>query len=125
MITGIIGHSIAVQFIDLSLFACNSSYSIVIGLYLAYKYLGERFVPQYDITALILVLLGTFVIIFLSNKEQENFTITHILDLLTSVRSLFYFGIAIAGMVSVQIWMPTFLRGLRRFESDCEKWDDM
>ena len=101
MITGIIGHSIAVQFIDLSLFACNSSYSIVIGLYLAYKYLGERFVPQYDITALILVLLGTFVIIFLSNKEQENFTITQTLDLLTSVRSLFYFGITIAAMVSV------------------------
>ena len=41
------------------------------NVWVAWKYLGEKFVPRYDITALALVSLGTVVIVYVTNKEQQ------------------------------------------------------
>ncbi len=95
-----IGHLIALPFCDLTLIACNSSTAIIINVYISWKFLGEQFVPKYDISAMILVFIGTLTIILISNKDQEAFPLSKLLPLLGSFASLAYFAVTIAGMVS-------------------------
>ena len=125
MLVGFLGHFVALPFADLTLISCNSSSAVLMNVYIANKYLGERFVPKYDLTAMAFVVAGTLTILLLSNKEQQIFTTPTILALLTTPRSLVYFGITVAGMISVPFWVPRMLKALRRFETACEKWDDM
>ena len=40
------------------------------NVFISTRWLGEKFVPKYDVTAMVLVFLGTMVIVLLSNKEQ-------------------------------------------------------
>ena len=60
------------------------------NVYIAWKFLGERFVPKYDWTAIAFISIGTLIIILMSNKEQQIFTLPTILDVLTEPRSIFY-----------------------------------
>lgn len=122
-IVGVIGHTVALPFCDLTLIACNSSSAILINMWISSKYLGEKFIAKYDVSAAGLVSLGTLAIILMSNKEQQTFPVDRLLGLLTSLQSLLYFAITLAGMATLRFWMPLFLRKVREFESDCEKWD--
>ena len=70
VIVGSLGHFLALPFCDLTLIACNSSSAVLINVFISWKYLGEKFVPKYDISAMVLVTIGTLIIILLSNKEQ-------------------------------------------------------
>ena len=70
VIVGSLGHFLALPFCDLTLIACNSSSAVLINVFISWKYLGEKFVPKYDISAMLLVTIGTLIIILLSNKEQ-------------------------------------------------------
>lgn len=124
-VVGVIGHLIALPFCDLTLIACNSSTAIIINVYISWKFLGEQFVPKYDISAMVLVFIGTLTIILISNKDQESFPLTKLLPLLCSLPSLAYFAVTMAGMISQRYWMPIFLRKIREFEADCETWDKM
>ena len=85
--------------------------------------MGEKSVPKYDITAVLCVAAGTLIIILLSNKEQQKFTVTGILELLLAFRSVVYFLATIVAMISVKIVTPRLLKKLRLFEEDCEKWE--
>ena len=123
IIVGFLGHFIALPFADLTLIACNSSSAVLMNVFISAKYLGEKFVPRYDITAMMLVFLGTLVIILLSNKEQQVFTTPDLLELLTSVKSIVYFSLTLFFMISIKCFMPSFLRKLKRFERDCEEFD--
>ena len=67
-VVGALGHFFALPFCDLTLLACNSSSAILLNVFIAWKYLGEKFVPKYDLTAMSLVSCGTMVIILISNK---------------------------------------------------------
>ena len=67
---GNIGHFVALPFCDLTLIACNSSSAILMNFYISWRYLGEKFVPKYDVTAILLVSVATLCIIVMSNKEQ-------------------------------------------------------
>ena len=69
-IVGVIGHIVALPFCDLTLIACNSSSAILINMFISSKFLGEKFVAKYDVSAAALVSLGTLAIILMSNKEQ-------------------------------------------------------
>ena len=66
---GFLGHFIALPFADLTLLGCNSSSAVLINVFISNKYLGEKFVAKYDVTAMCFVVMGTLVIILLSNKE--------------------------------------------------------
>jgi hypothetical protein len=69
MIVGVVGNFASLPFLDMTLVACNSSFAIMINIFISSKYLGEKFVAKYDLTAMSLVTMGTLVIIMLSNKE--------------------------------------------------------
>jgi len=83
-IVGIIGHTSALPFCDLTLIACNSSSAILINMFISKKYLGEKFIAKYDVTAAGLVSLGTLAIILMSNKDQQTFPVDRLLAVLTS-----------------------------------------
>ena len=67
---GVIGHVVALPFCDLTLIACNDSLAVLMNVYISKRYLGEKFVPKYDITAVTLIGLGTLFVVLMSNKEQ-------------------------------------------------------
>ena len=66
---GCIGHALALPFCDLTLIACNSSTAIIVNVWLSSKFLGEKFIAKYDISAMVLVCAGTLAIIMISNKD--------------------------------------------------------
>ena len=66
------------------------------NFYISWKYLGEKFVCKYDLTALLLVSFGTLLIVFMSNKEQQTFTTGEIIYLMIEMRSILYFAATIA-----------------------------
>ena len=70
VVIGSLGHFLALPFCDLTLIACNSSSAVLMNVFISTRWLGEKFVPKYDVTAMVLVFLGTLVIVLLSNKEQ-------------------------------------------------------
>ena len=70
VVVGFVGHFIALPFADLTLIACNSSSAVLMNVWISNKYLGEKFICKYDVTAMCMVAMGTLVIIMLSNKES-------------------------------------------------------
>ncbi len=99
-LVGSAGHFLALPFCDLTLIACNSSTAILMNVYISWKYLGEKFVAKYDVSAMTLVFIGTLSIILISNKDQESFPLSKLLPLLCSPQSLTYFAITILGILS-------------------------
>ena len=106
VIVGSLGHFVALPFCDLTLIACNSSSAVLMNVFISTKFLGEKFVPKYDVTAMVLVFTGTLIIILLSNKEQQTFTVDRILALMTTFGSVCYFATTIAFMISIKLFMP-------------------
>ena len=120
---GGLGHFLALPFCDLTLIARNSSSAVLMNVWIAWKYLGEKFVPKYDITAMSLVSLGTVVIVGVTNKEQQTFTSDELLSLLTSVPSLAYVSTTVLVACIGHAIIPVLLEKLRAFEQDCEDWE--
>ena len=106
---GSIGHFVALPFCDLTLIACNAGSGVIFNIVIATKYLGEKFSAKYDIAAVCCVAIGTLIIVLLSNKEQQVFTVPTILELLTAFRSICYFLATIAAMIAVKILTPKLL----------------
>ena len=79
---GSMGHFVALPFCDLTLIACNASSAIIMNVYISWRFLGEKFVPKYDVSAMLMVTFGTLIIILLSNKEQQTFETEEIVSLL-------------------------------------------
>ena len=120
---GGLGHFLALPFCDLTLIACNSSSAIIMNVWVAWKYLGEKFVPRYDITALCLVSLGTVVIVYVTNKEQQQFTIEELVGLLVALPSIAYVSATVLVACIGHAIIPVLLQRLRAFEQDCEEWE--
>ena len=120
---GSLGHFAALPFCDLTLIATNAGSGVIFNIIIATKYLGEKFSAKYDISAVTCVAIGTLIIILLSNKEQQVFTVGTLLELLTAFRSICYFLATIAAMVAVKLLTPRLLSKLRLFEQDCEQWE--
>lgn len=123
VVVGSLGHFLALPFCDLTLIACNSSSAVIMNVFISVKFLGEKFKPRYDVTAMTLVFLGTLIIVLLSNKEQQTFTVDRILNLMSTIGSITYFSITLILSISIHLFMPTLLKKLRQFESDCESYD--
>ena len=67
-------HAIILPFCDLTLLACNAATAIIVNMILSTQILGEKFVPIYDISAMLFIAGGTISIVFTANSEQVNFT---------------------------------------------------
>ena len=72
VITCAVVQSAMLPFIDLTLVACNCATAILANLVLSVWILGEPFVWQYDVTAILLIVSGTLTIAIQSNTEQRE-----------------------------------------------------
>ena len=120
---GSLGHFVVLPWCDLTLIACNSATAILMNVYISWRYLGEKFVPKYDLPAVIFVGIGAFIIVYMSNKEQQTFTVDRILRLMTTWGSTLYFVTTILLTLLVHWLVPVILKKLRAFEKDCELWE--
>lgn len=59
---------------DLVLFTISSSLAVVFGVFLAIVILNEKFVRRYDLTAMILILIGAGLIVLQSNFSEYSYT---------------------------------------------------
>ena len=84
LIVAAILHIIAVAHADLTLLSCNASTGIIANVFIATRFLGERFDPMYDLPGLALIGIGCTMIIFLSNKEKQELSLNQIIELLLS-----------------------------------------
>ena len=123
ILLGSFGHFVALPYCDLTLIACNSSSAVLMNVYISWRFLGEKFVPKYDLSAIAFISVGTIIIILMANKEQQIFTLTTIADVLSEPRSVVYIVTTIAQWFGVRFCMPILLKKLRAFEKDCEDWD--
>lgn len=62
-------HSLVLPFIDLTLLACNAATAIIVNMLLATFILGEKFVWQYDLTAMVLIASGSIIIATQAHTE--------------------------------------------------------
>ena len=91
---------------------------------LSTQVLGEAFVWQYDLTAMMFIVGGTVSIIFQANTEQRVFTGDEIKDLLFSFRTLVYVSVCIFFFVVDRICLRIMLEKLRLFEADANAYDE-
>ena len=70
MLSGVLIHICAIPYVDLALISANSSLAIIANLMLSIWLFNEKFVPKYDLTATVMIILGAFFIVLLANKEQ-------------------------------------------------------
>ena len=111
-------------FIDLTLISCNSATAIIANIVLSVKILDEKFVWQYDLTAMFFIIAGTMSIIFQANLEQKSFTGEEISELLFSIRTLIYLVLSLIFVIVDKIALSKMLEKLRLFEIDADAYDD-
>jgi len=116
-------HLSVLPYADLTLLSSNSIVGIVVATILSISFLGERWVLRYDLTALILIIIGCTTIVMLSNKADPNFDAGDIQDLLFSVRTIVYLAVCCLIVVIDYIILNYMLKGLKMFEVDAHNYD--
>ena len=66
------------QFCPLVLLASNVCFELVFSHVLAIKFLGEKLVWKYDLSALLLLIGGCLGIVLLSETEEEELTVERV-----------------------------------------------
>ena len=122
-VVGNLGHFVALLFCDLTVIACNTSSAVIMNVFISWKWLGEKFVPKYDVTAIILVFAGTLLILLMANKDHQTFDTNALLKQLTTPQSLAYYGVTIILAITSHCLVPKILKTLKAFEADCEQWE--
>jgi len=121
IIMNVLCHSLIVPFCDLTLLSCNAATAIIVNMLLSINVLGERFVWQYDLTAMILIATGSVTIVMNAHTEQVNFDADEIYHLLIEPRCIIYLLICILLFTCESCMMNYFYRRLREFEQDCNE----
>ena len=70
MVLGSVIHVGVLPFIDLTLIACNSCVGIIASVILSTAVLGERFIPQYDLVAMVFIAMGCTTLVLNANKNE-------------------------------------------------------
>lgn len=74
IILNVICHATILPYIDLTLISCNAATAIIVNIILSIKILDEKFIPKYDLTAVILIIAGSMTIVLHAHTEQVDFT---------------------------------------------------
>ena len=69
VIINVVVHALVLPFVDLTLLACNACTAIIVNMILSTRLLGEKFIWQYDVTAMILIAIGSISIVLNANTE--------------------------------------------------------
>ena len=77
-------------FVDLVILSTGTSIAIVLNTLLSVLYLGEKFVPRYDVTAFSLIIGGSLIICLISDYSETTFTPERIRELMSSAPSIIF-----------------------------------
>ena len=80
--------TVVLPYADLVLFTISSSLAVVFGVFLAIVMLNEKFVCRYDLTAMILILIGSGLIVLQSNFSEYSYTAEQVKQLLIGYKAL-------------------------------------
>ena len=75
-------HVVDEAFVPLVVLSASGATAIVAGVMLSIFWLKEMFIWQYDVTAIVLILLGCAGIIVSANKQPDNYTFEELLALI-------------------------------------------
>ena len=78
-------HVAVLPFVDLVILSTGTAISIVLNTVMSVMYLGEKFLPAYDIPALSMIIVGSLAICLMSSYDETTFTPDRIRELLASV----------------------------------------
>ena len=70
---GNIIHIIVLPYADITLLAANSPLAILMNLFLSIWLFGERWIWKYDMPAIVMIVSGTLIIVFLCNTKQQKY----------------------------------------------------
>lgn len=85
---------------DLVLLSTSVGLSIIFSNILAMRFLGEKLVLKYDLTAFFLVVGGCTGIILLSKVDDETLTVDRVKELLFTVQSIVYMVFTVLLLIS-------------------------
>ena len=108
---------------DLTLLSCNAAVCIIVNVILSTKFLGEEFIWQYDLTAMLLIAAGFVMIVFKSHTEPVDFTGEDVTDIVISFRMFTYLSVLSLFFVLGRLALRKLLRSLRKFEHDTRAFD--
>ena len=112
----------ALPFADLILLSNACSISVVMSTLLAIKFLNEKFIWQYDLSAILLICLGSMLTVVQSNKEEIVIDTQVALDLLISWRTGIYF-LWVAIFVSTTLCVyRSYLATVNQFYGEVKVW---
>ena len=124
MIINVAVHALVLPFVDLTLLACNACTAIIVNMILSTRLLGEKFIWQYDVTAMVLIAIGSISIVLNANTEQVNFTPDEVRDLLLTPRTMIYTGLCFGSFVAENFMLSRFYSKLREFEQDALAYEE-
>ena len=90
LVVGSVIHVVVLPFVDLVILSTGTSIAIVMNTLLSVLYLGEKFVPRYDITAFSLIIVGSLAIVIMSDYSETTFTPDRIKELISSAQTIIF-----------------------------------
>ena len=108
-------------FCDLVLMSSSSAAAIIFGVILSVFWLNEPFVWQYDMTAILVILLGSVLTVLQSNKIDQLYTLPQLHALTHSVASIVYLSTLLLLLTLTATAYNYFITRLNRFHVEiCE-----
>jgi len=101
--------------ISLIVYSATSVTGIVSGVILSIFWLKEKFVWQFDVPAILLMILGSVTMTLQADKTDE-YTYEQLRTLVKSTKSIAYYCYSVFSVILVFISYPIFLKSLARFE---------
>ena len=93
-------HVLAIPNADLSLFAANCAFAIVINMAVSLLFLDETFVAKYDLTAVLFMMMGCGIVVFSANKDEVEYSAEQYLGFLTNGAAITYYILSTVCMVA-------------------------
>ena len=120
-----VAHSLILPFVDLSLLSVSAATAIIVNIILAVKVLKEKFIWQYDVSAMVLISSGSILIGYNAHTEQVNFTPEEIRALLKDPQAIIYIGLSISLFLFEGCMLKAFIAKLRMFEQDALAYEKL
>ena len=118
------GHVSMMPYLDLTMMGCNAAFAIGCSMVLSAFWLGERFVPLNDITALFFISAGCVTIVCNVSTDAKKFDSEEAVEHLLSWRSIGYYTFTATFVLLTLCFTKFYLIAVRQFELDVEKFDN-
>lgn len=109
-------------FADMVLLSFNAAFAIIIQIVLAIVFLKEVCSVKYDVTAIILIMIGSACIILTANFQEVELKMSDIMECLTSAKSITYYAFMILLISVTFMVLNRMLAKLAIFEREVETW---